>query len=172
MSDDQDALADTSRPGPLGRALEALAAFLALCGGAVLAALMIMSVASIVGRWLYGKPVPGDFELVSLGCGIAVSAFLPYTQMHRANIIVDFFTNAVNPSGRAALDALGSLLVAVVMGLVAWRVGVGMLSVKAAGETSMIMGVPTWLGYAGMVPGFALTAVAGLYTAFTDWRRA
>jgi len=30
----------------------------------------------------------------------------------------------------------------------------------------MIMGFPSWIGYAFMVPGFALTAIAGVYTAY------
>ena len=42
--------------------------------------------------------------------------------------------------------------------LVAWRTGVGVLTVKGAGETSMIMGIPGWIGYAFMLPGFALHA--------------
>jgi hypothetical protein len=40
-----------------------------------------------------------------------------------------------------------------------------MLSVKANAETSMIMGVPIWWGYAGMIPGLAVSVLAALVTA-------
>jgi TRAP-type C4-dicarboxylate transport system permease small subunit len=129
-----------------------------------------MSVASIVGRNLFGKPVPGDFELVQIGCAICVAAFLPWCQMQGGNIIVDFFTVRASARTRAWLDMFGALLLAVVMLLVAWRTGVGALAVKASGETSMIMGFPSWIGYAFMAPGFALTALAALYTAYSAWR--
>ncbi len=64
-----------------------------------------------------------------------------------------------------ALDALGSLLVAAFGALLAWRTGAGALTLQAAGETTMILGAPVWLGQALMVPGFVLLALAGLYRA-------
>ena len=125
----------------VGKWLGRVCRWFAVIGGAVLVAMTLMSVASIVGRSLFGKPVPGDFELIQIGCAICVAAFLPWCQMQGGNIIVDFFT-----------------------------VRVGAITVKASGETSMIMGFPSWIGYAFMVPGFALTAVVGLYSAYVAWR--
>ena len=90
--------------------------------------------------------------------------------MQGGNIIVDFFTVRVGARTQAWLDVFGALLLAAVMLLVAWRTGVGALTVMAAGETSMIMAFPSWIGYAFMVPGFALTALVGLYTAYGAWR--
>ena len=134
----------------------------------MLSALALMSVASIGGRML-GRPLQGDFELVQFGCAIAIACFLPYCQLERGNIIVDFFTVRASPRARGALDALGAVLLALVMALVAWRTGAGAVAMKASGETSMIMGVPLWLAYACMTPAFALTALAGLYTAWLSW---
>jgi len=156
--------------GPVGRALGLACKVLALAGGAILSALTLMSVASIAGR-LIGRPIQGDFELVQFGCAVAIAFFLPYCQLTRGNIIVDFFTVRARPRTQRVLDALGALLLALVMALVAWRTGVGTASMKAGGETSMIMGVPLWYAYALMTPAFALTAAAGLYTAWQDWTR-
>jgi len=153
-----------------GRWLERICLWFAVIGGAVLVAITLMSVASIAGRSLLGKPVPGDFELVQIGCAICVAAFLPWCQMQGGNIIVDFFTVRASARTQAWLDVFGALLLALVMLLVAWRTGAGALAVKASGETSMIMGFPSWIGYAFMAPGFGLTALAGLYTAYRAWR--
>ena len=153
-----------------GKWLGRICRWFAIVGGVVLVAMTLMSVASIVGRGLFGKPVPGDFELIQIGCAICVAAFLPWCQMQGGNIIVDFFTVRVGARTQAWLDVFGALLLAAVMLLVAWRTGAGALAVKASGETSMIMGFPSWIGYAFMVPGFALTAIAGLYTAYGAWR--
>ena len=153
-----------------GRWLERACRWFAVIGGAVLVAMALMSVASVAGRSLLGKPVPGDFELIQIGCAICVAAFLPWCQLQGGNIIVDFFTVRASTSTRAWLDVFGALLVAAVMLLVGWRTGVGALPVKASGETSMIMGFPSWIGYAFIVPGIALTALAALYSAYNAWR--
>jgi TRAP-type C4-dicarboxylate transport system permease small subunit len=155
----------------VGKWLGRICRWFAVLGGMVLVAMTLMSVASIVGRSFLGKPVPGDFELIQIGCAICVAAFLPWCQMQGGNIIVDFFTLRASARIRAWLDVFGALLLAAVMLLVAWRTGVGALAVKATGETSMIMGFPSWIGYAFMAPGFALSALAGLYTAYAAWRR-
>ncbi len=150
----------------LGRALELLAEGFAYAGGAVLVAMIGMSATSIVGRALTGRPVQGDFELVQLGCAAGVAAFLPWCQLRRGNIIVDFFTARLPRRAQAALDAAGALALALVMALVAWRAGVGAQTVWASGERAMISRVPQWIGYAAIVPSLALAAVAGLYTAW------
>ena len=155
--------------GPLARALENACKLLALAGGSILAALALMCVVSIGGR-LVGRPIQGDFELVQFGCAVAIAFFLPYCQLTRGNIIVDFFTVRAKARTQATLDALGAVLLALVMALVAWRSGAGTVSMKASGETSMIMGLPLWYAYALMTPAFALTAAAGLYTAWQSWQ--
>ena len=148
------------------RAIELTAKAFAFAGGAVLVAMLFMSVASIAGRAALGRPIQGDFELVQLGCAVSVAAFLPWCQLARANIFVDFFTKWLPSRTQAALDALGALLLAMVMALVAWRAGLGAQAVWASGETAMISRYPQWIGYAAIVPSLALTSVVALYTAW------
>ena len=150
---------------PFETGVDALARWCAYAAGVVLTAMAMMSAYSIVGRAVTGKPIQGDFELVQVGCAICVGLFLPICQLRGGNIIVDFFTSRASDRTRGMLDTIGALLVAVMMALITWRTGVGMLSTKAAGETSMIMGVPLWWGYAGMLPGLAVTVLAALVSA-------
>ncbi len=154
----------------MARALDRLARAFAFGGGAILVALTGMSVASITGRALLGTPVPGDFELVQIGCGASIAAFLPYCQLQRGNIIVDFFTVRASGGVQGALDAFGALLVALVMAVLAWRTAVGMVAVRAAGEVSMIVGFPIWIGYAAIVPSLVLATVVALATAQQSWK--
>jgi TRAP-type C4-dicarboxylate transport system permease small subunit len=150
----------------LGRALELLSQAFAFFGGAVFVCLIAMSATSITLRAVTGKPVQGDFEMVQFACAIGVAAFLPWCQMVRGNIIVDFFTARLPARGQAALDALGALLLALVLALVAWRASVGALGVFASGERAMISRIPVWIPYAAIVPSLAFAAVIGLYTAW------
>jgi TRAP-type C4-dicarboxylate transport system permease small subunit len=159
-------MAETAPPaGMFRRLVDLLARICAYAGGIVLTAIAVMSVYSIIGRAATGKPIQGDFELVQLGCAMCVGLFLPICQLRGGNIIVDFFTANASRGTRAWLDAAGALVIALMMTLMTWRTGVGMWSVKASMETSMMMGVPLWWGYAGMLPGLAVTVLAALVTA-------
>ena len=153
----------------VARALEWLCRAFALAGGALLAALALLSAASIVGR-LFNRPVPGDFELVQAGCAVAIAFCLPYCQMVRSNIIVDFFTAGAGERAKRTFDAAGGVLLALVMALLAWRTGAGTLAMRASLETTMITELPLWYAYAAMTPAFALAAAAGLHTAWRDWK--
>lgn len=154
-----------------GRVLDFAGRTLALAGGVLLAGLAVMVAVSIVGRGCCAAPIPGDYELVQAAIAVCVSLCLPWCQLRRGNIAVDFFTVRLAPRRQIRLDAAGSLLLGLTMAGVAWRTAVGALDMKAAGETTMILGLPVWIGYAAMVPGLALTALAGFQVALDDWRR-
>ena len=84
------------------RILEGLSAALALAGGAILAGIALLTTASILGRWLFATPIFGDVELVQTGCAMMIALALPYCQLKRAHIIVDFFTQGAPPAVRPA----------------------------------------------------------------------
>lgn len=138
---------------------------LAGCGAACLVALL--TVVSIVGRTLWSWPIPGDVELSQFGIALCIALCLPWCQLQRGNIIVDFFTQRSGPRTRRWLDAFGSLLLAVMVGLLAWRSAVGAIAVGEAQETTMILGLPMWVSYAALAPGLALTSVIALLQVFT-----
>jgi hypothetical protein len=58
------------------------------------------------------------------------------------------------------------------MALVCWRVAAGGISAHQSQETSVLMGIPLWLAYGAMVPGFALCAVIGASDVARHWRAA
>jgi TRAP-type C4-dicarboxylate transport system permease small subunit len=155
----------------VGRALVVLARALSWFGGTVLIAMLGLSVVSVIGRKFFDSPVQGDFELVQLGCAISVACFLPWCQIEKGHVIVDFFTLKLSPRANIRLDAIGALLLGLCAALLAWRLALGTISVWSNQETTMILGAPMWLGYAPLVPAFALLAATGLYSAWIGWRR-
>jgi len=155
---------------PVGVLLFGLCRALALAGGLVLIAMTLMSLVSIVGRAVFTRPLPGDYELVQLGCAVSVSAFLPFCQMRGGHVLVDFFTANARFSVRATLDALGAVLLGGAAAIIAWRLAVGASSLRAANDQTTILAIPTWWAVALMVPSFALLSAAGFYTAWRHWR--
>jgi len=156
---------------PAGRALFDLARLFALFGGVVVVAMTVMTLVSIAGRALFSMPLQGDYELIQLGTAVAVAAFLPLTQLRGGHVIVDFFTAHSPLAVRAWLDTLGALLVGVAGAVLAWRMTVGAIGLQQANDQTTILGFPTWIAVAIMVPSFALLGAAGLYTAWLHFAR-
>jgi TRAP-type C4-dicarboxylate transport system permease small subunit len=151
--------------GPFGRWLLAVSKTASVCGGVVFVALVLMSIVSIVGRKLWATPVPGDVELLQVCSAVASSTFFAYCHLNGGDVKVDFFTATMAPAKVHALDAFGSTLVGLVGALLAWRTVLGALTVREAGEMTMILDLPLWWGQIAMVPGFVLLALAGGYMA-------
>jgi TRAP-type C4-dicarboxylate transport system permease small subunit len=113
---------DATRPAdPAGRALFAISRALAVIGGLLACVVAVLVSVSVTGRYLFSAPIPGDYDVVGIISGCAVFCFLPYCQMIRGNVAVDFFTNGLPVRGKAALDAFGSLLYLVIAALFTWR---------------------------------------------------
>jgi TRAP-type C4-dicarboxylate transport system permease small subunit len=156
-------MAPAVRFGPSGRALLAACKYLAIAGGLVFVALVIMSIVSITGRKLFAWPVPGDVEILQMCAASASSCFFAYCHMINGDVKVDFFTHNLPAAKVAWMDAFGALLVGLFGTLIAWRTAAGALGVKDAGETSAILGWPVWIPHSLMVPGFVLLGLAGFY---------
>ncbi|MCX7894277.1 MAG: TRAP transporter small permease, partial [Burkholderiales bacterium] len=88
----------------------------------------LMTCISLLGRNTIGKTLVGDFELSGVAAGAAIALFLPWCQLRRGNIIVDFFTVKASERTRAGLDRFGALLLAAAMALLAWRTTLGGLN--------------------------------------------
>ncbi|WP_313072527.1 TRAP transporter small permease [Melaminivora sp.] len=141
---------------------------------AVLAGVMfciesLMSVASVLGRALFGTPVPGDYELVQVLSAMGVAMCLPYCQLKKGHVFVDFFTLWASAGLKRVLDAVAALLLAGTAFLLAWRVWDGMLEAREFGETSMVISIPVWWGYVPVVPALVLLGITALHTMRLHW---
>jgi TRAP-type C4-dicarboxylate transport system permease small subunit len=149
--------------------LRRLAVWFALAGGAVACIVGMLTVASIAGRATMSRPIQGDVELTQFGIAFAIALFLPWAQLRGSNIIVDFFTQRARAGTIAVLDAFGSLLLAAMVALLAWRAAAGAFAVSAAHESTMILELPMWWTYAVLAPGLALAALIALLQARCRW---
>lgn len=140
-----------------------LAAWLALGGGVVLLAAALLTVVSVLLRWLTGQPVRGDFELVSIGGGLAVLGTLAYGSAMRANILVDSFTSWLPRRATGAMDAFWTLAWALVLLLIAERMSQGAFETWANNmRTIGLLALPYWWAIAIGAACFALAGLASL----------
>ena len=143
-----DAQVFSARPiDAVSRLLYSGARLLALIGGVAVCAMAVLTTVSILGRFFFAKPIPGDYEIVSVLSGTAVFAFLPYCQLMGGNIVVDFFMAAATPRAKFLCDLLGHLLYLALGALLTWRLVYGAFDMYHYAETTTTIGFPRWITF-------------------------
>ena len=168
-----DVVLSISRPtDPVGRVLYVVTRVFAIFGGLVFTMLAAMMTISVLGRWLFSTPVRGDFEMLELGAGVAIFAFLPYCQLTRENIVVDFFLHAASVRTRAILDAIGSLAFGLVIVLMSWRTALGGFDMHANHERTTMLEIELWATFPWAVACLVLLVIVCVYTLVRSIREA
>ena len=140
----QDSNGGARPDDPVGRALFRASDILAVIGGLLCCVMAVLVTVSVTGRYLFAAPVPGDYDLLGILGGCAVFAFLPYCQMKRGNVVVDFFTTGVSPRGKSALDAIGSALYLLIAVLLTWRLYFGAVELHDTSEVLAVVNFYRW----------------------------
>ena len=143
-----------------------LADLFAILGGLVLSGLVILTVASVLGRWLFLAPLPGDFEIVEAAVAFSIFSFLPYCQVRAGHATVDVFTSFLGAQPNRIIVAVWEFIFALVLIVIAWRLFEGMQSMIRNGQTSMFLQFPTWWAYAACMVAAAAGALTGVWSAW------
>lgn len=172
----------------LHRIMLFLARLMAILGGFVLSALVVLTCVSVLGRGINTilhsdffenfapglaetllatgvGPVLGDFELVEAGVAFSIFAFLPFCQITAGHATVDIFTSRFPISVNRFIQMIVEMVFAIVLIVIAWRLYEGMMSKKAYNETTFLLQFPIWWSYALSLSAAVLAAVVGLYMA-------
>jgi TRAP-type C4-dicarboxylate transport system permease small subunit len=156
--------------GPVGRALERLCEAVAMVGGLLLVAIMLVSSVSVIGRSLSqvlgarASGIPGDIEIVQLGCAVAVFAFLPLCQIKRATVLVGAFTKRLPVRYRAMFDLAANALFLVLACAIAVQLGYGTMEKFRNNDTTMVLRIPEGWAYAAALASAWLLAIVTAYT--------
>jgi TRAP-type C4-dicarboxylate transport system permease small subunit len=129
------------------RAMDILTRALAFAGGAFLLVATGITLVSVIGRYGFGAPVQGDYELVEITCAVGVFLFFPYTHAVDGNITADFFTAGLSAQKRRVLDSGNDVVFTLVAILLTWRLTAGLMEKFASGETTILIRIPLWWAY-------------------------
>lgn len=156
---------DNARPtDPVGRVLYTIAKWLAVFGGVILSGMALLTATSVIGRSLLAEPIPGDFELVAIGTGLAVFAFLPWCQLVRGNVLVDFFMSAAPPRAQIFADVVGGVAYLAIAALLTWRMIFGGIDMYKYNELSMTINFPRWTTFPVSILLMSFLTVVIAYT--------
>lgn len=165
-----------------------LARIMAMTGGLVLMALVILTCVSITGRVLNGflhldwvetlsggaarwlidagvGPVNGDFEILEAGVAFAIFSFLPICQLYGAHATVDVFTSFLSERANRVIAAVWEVVLAGAIVLISWRLFEGFLDRYENGQTSWLLQFPLWWSYLASWIASAVAAIVGVYCA-------
>lgn len=123
----------------------------AIVGGVILCLITLMVVASITGRTLVPiglAPIPGDFELVEMGTAVLVFCFLPWTYLRGGHATVDLLYVYLPPMVQRLVQVVCDLAMLGLWLVLTWRLALGMLERREFYETTFILQMPLWWGYA------------------------
>jgi TRAP-type C4-dicarboxylate transport system permease small subunit len=147
---------------PINSTIEQLTKVLAYAGGLLMLVAIALTLVSIVGRYVFSAPVPGDYELVETICAVGIFLFFPYTQATGSNITVKFFTTGLSRRHQRMFDLIHDVIFAVVAALLAWRLGIGLSHKFVSGESTMLVRMPYWWPYSFAVASMALLCIVCL----------
>ena len=152
----------------VGRVLYSVTVALAIFGGVTLGIVAVMTSISVSGRAAFSMPIPGDVELIELGTSTAVFAFLPFCQLVRGNVIVDFFLTWAPQRVKSSCDVLGTLVYLIVGGLLTWRLYYGAFEMYAYAETTGTLAIPRWFSFPYALVCMAILLTVIIYTLIND----
>jgi len=149
---------------PVGRVLYLISRWMAVFGGVILFILAILTTISVFGRKFLDAPVPGDFELVAIGTGVAVFACLPYCQLMRGNVLVDFFMNNAPTRAKTIADIIAGLIFLAIGLMLTWRMIYGAIDMYDVNEVSMTIGFPRWSTFPISIVFMSFLVIIIIYT--------
>ena len=147
--------------------IEKLCKAFALAGGFMLIVLALLTVISVIGRTInaYGfGPIQGDFELVENGTAFVVFCSLPYCQIRFGHVSVDILSRRFPAMLSWIISLISQFGMMVIAIIITRQLYLGMVDKYNWGETSFILALPAWWGYAAVLPASILWSVVCLFT--------
>ncbi|KRA43261.1 TRAP transporter small permease [Devosia sp. Root635] len=150
----------------VGRIVVGIARWMAIAGGLALVGMIAIVIVSVVGRafiWAGLKPILGDYELISIGMGFAIFAFLPWAHITRGHALVSLLTDTFPPAVNAWILVVTDLLMLIISVFIAWRLWLGMLDKFSYRETTILLGLSMGWAFAAAVVGAIAMVLVAIY---------
>ncbi len=110
-----------SLPSRIAAVIEWMSKAMGVVAAAVLAAMMLLTVADVIGRYFFSRPIKGTWELVGLLLVCAGTWGLGYCQMEKTHISITIMYDLFSRRARAALSAFACLIGLGGFFLVSWQ---------------------------------------------------
>ncbi len=144
------------------RLLQNAAQLLAVFGLVCLTGVSLGVVVDVGLRALFGAPIDGLAEVMSLVAAITISSFLPLSMLMRSHVSLRFLNALVGPRTSWLMEQFAALVTLVFMSLISWQLVRHAQELLAVGERTWILQMTTGPWWVVVAVVFALSSVAQL----------
>jgi len=138
-------------------------ALIAISGISLLGIMLLTCLDVFLG--LFGHPVLGAEELVSLWAALLLAFALPVTHSKNANVGVDILYVKLSPRAKRVLNIFNETISFALFVLISWRCYLYAVTLFDSGEVSMVLELPSYIlvfGISFSLLMLALTILVGL----------
>jgi TRAP-type transport system small permease protein len=128
-----------------------------------LSIMVVLTFTDVLGRRLFNQPVFGATDITEHLMAVIIFAGLPLLTAQRGHLSIDLFDKWLLRPGLRWWHKLVDVLIAVVLGLVAWRYFLSIEEAYAIKEVSPALTIPRAWAYTFMTVTSAIAAVAALF---------
>jgi len=141
-------------------------AVLGVAASALLFAMMLLTFADVVCRYLLNKPIRGAFELTELLLLVLIFAGLPLVSHADEHVTMDFIDHMLPAAPLRALERLVHAVCAAVMFFLTWQVWIKAGRIAAYGDTTDVLRIAVAPFVYFMVAMIALTGLVHVFKVF------
>ena len=118
-----------------------MSAWMEIVAGIAIIGVMVLIGADIVGR-IFGCPVPGTYEIVSLAGGLIIGLALPATSRTKGHVSADLLTGKLSEKAKLFLTAMTRLIGIVIFVLAGYGMVMMGVRLKVSGEVTAVLALP------------------------------
>ena len=115
-----------------------------IIGIIILLAMMMMTVADVILRYFFSRPIIGSMEISVVLMVCVVFLCMGWCALNDGHISVDIITGKLSKRGRLLLNGFDNIVTLLMALLIAWRSFMEALSARDMEVTSPILGIPRY----------------------------
>jgi TRAP-type C4-dicarboxylate transport system permease small subunit len=145
--------------------LKGLRFLLALASAVMAGFMMFLTFADVMGRYFFGFPIRGAYEVTEVLMGLMIFGALPLVSAARNHITVDFLSALLPPRLRLMQTVLVDLACSFISAVLGWRVWLYGTRMAQTGETTLELKISWGLVTHTISIFLAITAIVFLLNA-------
>ena len=139
--------------------LQRLSTYISYIGALSLFLMMCLTLADVIGRNLFNRPILGAFELTEFMVLVLIFSFLAYAQSHKSHINVDLFMMFFPEKLKIFIEIFNHLACLAIMILIVWMGFEKAFEMMGTRESSPNLAVPSYPFVFFLVLGCAVLCI-------------
>lgn len=127
----------------LSNVVRALSRFMYSIAGVALTAMMLLTVADVILRFL-GRPIVGTYEVVGLLGAVVIGFAIPQTSRLKGHVLMDFLTDRLPHRAQAVLQVATRILACALFVIIGWNIWLLGDGYRQTGEVTLTIQLPLY----------------------------